>query len=55
MPYKLPLNAEFEMSYVVFEARQRRLELGIPLRESIEPSDPIERVRTLPSEPLRAL
>src|SRR6185437_16353136 len=28
---------------------------GIPSRESIEPSDPIERVRAPPSEPLRAL
>jgi len=27
---------------------------GIPSRESIEPSDPIERVRAPPSEPLRA-
>ena len=38
----LSLKREFEMSYVVFEAGQRRLERGIPSRESIEPSDPIE-------------
>ena len=51
----LSLKREFEMPYVVFEARQRGLERGIPLRECAEPSDPIERVRALPSEPLRAL
>src|SRR6185312_13161960 len=28
---------------------------GIPSRESIEPSDPIERIRAPPSEPSRAL
>ena len=28
---------------------------GIPSRESIEPSDPIERVRALPSKPLRVV
>src|SRR6185437_5175696 len=28
---------------------------GIPSKESIEPSDPIERVRAPPSDPLRAL
>ena len=43
------------MPYVVFEARQRGLERGIPLRECAEPSDPIERVRALPSQPLQAL
>ena len=43
------------MPDVVFEVGQRRLVRGIPSRESIEPSDPIERVRALPSEPLRAL
>ena len=43
------------MPYVVFEARQRGLERGIPSRESTEPSDPIERVRALPSKPLQAL
>ena len=35
---------------VMFEDGQRRLVRGIPSRESIEPSDPIERVRALPSE-----
>ena len=43
------------MPYIVFEAIQRGLERGIPSRESTEPSDPIERVRALPSEPLQAL
>jgi len=43
------------MPYDVFEARQRGLERGIPSRECAEPSDPIERVRALPSEPLQAL
>ena len=51
----LSLEREFEMPYVVFEAGQRRLVRGIPPRESTEPSDPIKRVRALPSEPLRAL
>ena len=51
----LSLGREFEMPYVVFEAGQGWLVRGIPSRESIEPSDPIERVRALPSEPLRAL
>jgi len=46
---------EFEMPDVVFEVGQRRLVRGIQSRESIEPSDPIERVRALPSEPLQAL
>ena len=43
------------MPYIVYEAGQSWLVRGIPSRESIEPSDPIERVRTLPSESLRAL
>ena len=43
------------MPYIVIEARQRGLERGILSRESIEPSDPIERVRALPNEPLQAL
>ena len=43
------------MPNIVLEAGQRRLERGIPSRESIEPSDPIERVRALPSEPLQVL
>ena len=51
----LSFEREFEMPYVVFEASQRRLAQEIPPRESIEPSDPIERVQALPSEPLRAL
>ena len=38
----LSLEREFEMPYVVFEVRQRRLARGIPSRESIEPSNPIE-------------
>ena len=50
-----PRPRTFEMPYVVFEAGQRRLVQGIPSRESIDPLDPIERVRALPSEPLRAL
>jgi hypothetical protein len=33
------------MSYVVFEAGQRRLAREIPSRESVEPSNPIEWVR----------
>jgi len=37
----LAWNTEFEMSYAVFEARRGCLVRGIPLRESIEPSDPI--------------
>ena len=51
----LSLECEFEMPYIVFEAGQRRLVRRIPSRESIEPSDPIEWVRALPREPLRAL
>ena len=51
----LSFEREFEMPYVVFEAGQKRLVRGIPPRERIEPSDPSERVRALPSEPLRAL
>ena len=51
----LSFEREFEMPYVVFEAGQKRLVRGIPPRESIEPSDPSERVRALPSEPLRVL
>src|SRR6185437_5096874 len=35
--------------------RSRVPSRGIPSRESIEPSDPIERVRAPPSEPLRVL
>ena len=38
------------MPDVVFGVGQRRLVRGIPSRESIEPSDPIQRVRALPSE-----
>ena len=38
---KPSLEHEFEVFYVVFEARQRQLARGIPSRESIEPSDPI--------------
>ena len=41
VPYKLPSNTEFEMSYAVFKANRGCLAMGIPLRESIEPSDPI--------------
>ena len=41
VPYKLPSNAEFEMSYAVFRASRGCLARGIPSRESIEPSDPI--------------
>ena len=33
--------------------KHRQLERGIPWRESTELSDPIERVRALPSEPLQ--
>ena len=43
------------MPDIVFEVGQRRLVRGIQSRESIDPSDPIERVRALPSEPLQAL
>ena len=51
----LSLEREFEMPYVEFEAGQRQLVRGIQPRESTEPSDPIEQVRALPSEPLQAL
>src|SRR6185295_17697330 len=37
------------------QGQSRVLSRGIPTKESIEPSDPIERVRAPPSEPLRAL
>src|SRR6185295_5320976 len=37
------------------QGRSRVPSRGIPSRESIEPSDPIERVRAPPSEPLRVL
>ena len=53
--YKPPSNAEFETSYAVFKASQRVPRRGIPSRESIEPSDPIEQVRAPPSEPSQAL
>ena len=39
--YKLPSNAEFETSYVMFKACRGCLAWGVPSRESIEPSDPI--------------
>jgi len=39
---KPSLERKFEMSYVVFKASQRRLVRGIPARESVDPSDPIE-------------
>ena len=41
VPYKLPSNAEFEMSYTVFKANRGCLAMGIPSRESIDPADPI--------------
>jgi hypothetical protein len=41
VPYKLPSNAMFETSYVVFKASRGCLARGIPSRESIEPSDSI--------------
>ena len=41
VPYKLPSNAEFEMSYAVFKASRGCLARGIPSMERIEPSDPI--------------
>jgi hypothetical protein len=37
VPYKLPLNGEFEMSYAVFKARRGCLVRGIASRESIGP------------------
>jgi hypothetical protein len=55
VPYKLPSNVEFETSYAVFKASRGCLARGIPSRESIEPSDPIQWVRAPPSEPLRGL